>query len=111
MPPRSRVVRKQELYMTFALCAISDLLLKELLDKTPFRESRWERFGFSQQTLDYLRDEVARHRRCFQAIHKYLLTRSACPDPPCPSEDWIGDVCEVALNTDTTRRKSLKRKG
>ncbi len=110
MPQRLKAIRKQELYMAFALCAISDFLLDEVLEEAPFAQTRWRQFGFSEQTLALLRAEIARHKKCFQEIHAYLNARSACPDPPCPSEEWIGDVCEVALNTNAVRAKSARRK-
>ncbi len=108
MEHKTKAVRKEEVYLTFALCAISGDSLREVLDEVPYADTRWRKFGISEQALDLLRGELAEYEECFESIHAYLCS-SWCPEPPCPKPTWMETVCKAALKP-VAAKKTVRRK-
>ncbi len=109
MEHRRKVVRKEELYLTFALCAISGDLLREVLNEVPYTKTRWRKFGISEQALDMLRSELAEYEECFEGIHEYLCARIPCPEPPCPGDGFVSSMCKAALKPVAAKKPSSRK--
>ena len=109
MQHKTNAIRKEELYLTFALCAISGDLLREVMDEVPYAATRWRKFGISEQALGLLRSEIAENEDCFEGIHAYLCARISCPDPPCPSDGFVSAMCKAALKPVASKKPTSRK--
>lgn len=99
----------KERYLAFALCAISRLLWQEIVDNLPYPRTKWRALGFHEDTLTSLKAELLKHRPCFEEIHACLMSRSWCPNPPCPSPEWMETVCKAGLAFQADSDDSLRK--
>ncbi len=109
MQHKTNAIRKEELYLTFALCAISGDMLREVLDEVPYATTKWRKFGISKQALDSLRSELAENEDCFEGIHTYLCGRISCPEPPCPSDGFVSAMCKAVLKPVVAKKPASRK--